>query len=598
MEGTSGITRRGKKRWEGVFAALAVMLLLVACEKELGEKKSGKDVLVRVRLVGVAEGGKDDVTRSGSMGEMEEVLTPVGDGMLLGMWMERDEEDLRAAETTLAGDVYFRVVAVVHGTSTFISYGDFTIDDGCVTGGLHVPDNDSYDFICYSYNSNTAFGSALTYKQGDNIAGTVTIDAVQGTKDLLYEKIEDVPVSGAGPELDILLRRVMARVKVMVDCSYNNWGISAIANTMTLGAVANTGTVNLVSGAMSGTTGTKAISWPTLSASTSQESTEMLVMPKNSSTLTVTVPKEAVARVSLGQIPSATATGTFSTALVAGNSYKLRVRLRTSIWARSNIYWQEVTDDQDPKYPGYLTFEPAADDPVNNDDTKQGYQGVFFVWGSLVGLPPNNDHTYPSWQNAPIYKPVVKDPLTTSTWTATTGNIQDIMLASYITITVGTPGRDNTTAIDAEQNNLATYQALAGDICQYLSTKTGVVSGDYRLPTSMEFGLAGSWELGGTYRELDISEVNAYGTTTIIGGSSPYDGIYAKSTTMGNVIFPASGWLHYTAGELVYAGAQGVYWSGSRAESSRGHDFCFDADVRVGYDDGVYYGESVRCVKK
>jgi hypothetical protein len=575
--------------WKGLLAVLilAIVLVLGACDKELGDKKSGRDVLVQVRLVGVAEGGKDDVTRSGSVREMEEFLTPVGDGMLLGMRMERDEEALRAVEKPLNGDAYFRVVAMEHGTSTFVSYGDFTIDDGCVGGGLHVPDNgDTYDFTCYSYNTNNAF-SALTYKQGATIPTSEMVNVFDGTNDLLWEKKEDVGVSDGALELDILLRRVMARVKVVVDCSYNNWSISAIDNTVTLGAVSNTGSMRLASGETVVNDGAKAISWPSLSAGMSQESTEMLVMPKNTSTLTVTIPKEAVTRVSLSQIPSAAAIGTFSTALVGGNSYRLHVRLRTPIWARSNIYWDATLNDGE----GALTFVPAE----SSDDTKQGYQGVFFKWGSLVGISPNDSED--------IYKPVVQNPLSGSTWVATTDSWGNI---PYMTITVGTPSQNNTTAIDPEQNNLATYQTLLGDICQYLSTKTGVVSGDYRLPISVEFGLTTSgWGEGGTFGNTPLakSQVNAYGTTVIIGESDPYNRGYVKNITMGNVILPASGWRGFSYGDLVAVGLQGVYWSGSLSPKNdtdaNAHDFCFSGGSMLQpWSDLRPHGESVRCVRK
>jgi hypothetical protein len=167
------------KRW--MFVVLALAGLLGACDRDVEDGKlRGKDVLVLVRLVGIAEEKEEDITRSISMKETQREAIPIGDGMVMEMRMERDTSALRAVtKVTLDGNSYFRVVAVIHGTSTFISYCDYTINGHVKAGGLHVPDNDSYDFICYSYNSNAAL-PALNYAQDDNIPTTAVIDASVG----------------------------------------------------------------------------------------------------------------------------------------------------------------------------------------------------------------------------------------------------------------------------------------------------------------------------------------------------------------------------------------------------------------------------------
>jgi hypothetical protein len=322
-----------------VLAGLVVSLLLIACDKDLPDNKlSGKEVLVRVRLVGIAEGKETDATRSASMPTQERVATPVGDGVVMEMRMERDTSALRAATSQLDEYARFRVVAVIHGTSTFISYGDFTIHDGTVAGGLHVPDNDSYDFICYSYNSSNPI-EALDYKQDDAIPDSKMIPALDGAKGLLWKKIEDIPVSGSA-ELEILLSQVLARVQVVIDCSYNNWTITGVTKAISLGSAYSGGTVRLTDKTVTSPSVTPTLSTISWSGSGSQRKSEILLMPKGNGTLTVGVPAGAISIQGGSAIPKSVVTATYSSDLVGGLSYTLRIKFRAPKFAGSNIYWE------------------------------------------------------------------------------------------------------------------------------------------------------------------------------------------------------------------------------------------------------------------
>jgi hypothetical protein len=603
----------------GMLVALALSLLLIACDRELPNNKSGKEVTVRVRLVGIQEGGKEDLTRSASMKEPERISTSTSDGMLLEMQMERDTSALRATKTQLASDSYFRVIAFKHDTKTFISYGDFTIADGPVGGSLHVPINDSYDFVCYSYNTSTPL-DALTYKQGETMPDTETISALQGTNDLLWVKIEK-DVTDVAPELNIVLNRVMVRVKVAVDLSYNKWTISNIADDLTLESVGTGGTIQLADGAVASNTGTPTFSSWTGSGYKLESSTELLVMP-NASGTTISIPKDAIVRQALTAIPTKATTATF-TELQSGLSYKLLVRLRIPIFARSNIYWDDITAPSKPT----LTFEPAADDPAQNDDTKAGYQGVFFKWGSLVGISPVGSFS----GTTAIYVPIVKSTLNTSTWKATNGNstgldddIDPSVRHNYTTWSSGgynvydeTPkrgdipymdssfggtssGRSNTWLIDANRNEYNVYKEFRGDICQYLS-KTQTALEGYRLPSSYEFGINNTtwaeneegWEKATPYASATGNEK---GTAIITG--TPAANNYGKNTKMDDVIFPVSGYRGST-GTQQYLGIVSYYWSGSANTEYYGLVlYLSGSEVGPGMAVSRSYGNPVRCVKK
>jgi hypothetical protein len=533
---------------KGLFAVLSLSLLLGACERELPDNKlQGKDIQVRVRLVGVAEGGEEDIVRSASTSEPEEVITPVGDGMLLEMRMERDTSELRAI-TTLAGNSYFRVVAVEHGTSTFISYGDFTINTGsvAVAGGLHVPDNGTYDFICYSYNTNTAL-AALSYAQGTNIA-SAAINVLQGTNDLLWEKIEDIAVSGSAPELDVLLERVMARVKVLIDCSYNSWTITSISSSVTLGSVYTGGTIRLTDGGVASNTGTPTFtSWS--GSGYQRESNEILVMRKaGGSTITVNVPANTILRQGMESIPATVTTATFTTELKSRYSYRLCVKLKKMKWAGSNIYWNGSA----------LTFD------LYGTSTHRGYQGLHFRWGSLVGLSPAGMGGFST--STVLYKLNA----------IATGDFANWDAVPYWD-----------TNSDVGDPNPTTFK---GDICKQINAA-------YRLPKIQEFGT-------GTWSQQGWSKINGsnFALTTTDKDDGTYDfevnglPLARNSLMLTDVYLPASGNRVGLTSYVYNVGRVGYYWcKGSSAGFGNAMDFDVDR-ISYTYIGSRFAGHAVRCV--
>jgi hypothetical protein len=289
-----------------------------------------------------------------------------------------------------------------------------------------------------------------------------------------------------------------------------------------------------------------------------------------------------------------------------------------------------------------LTFVPAADDPAQNDDTKAGYQGVFFKWGSLVGISPVGNYS----GSTAIYVPIVRSPLNTSTWKATTGltiggdtdfptvsgswagwqnpsagnaapatNIP-YMDGSYAKSGETIYSRDNTYAIDAERNDLTTYQGFRGDICQYLSKTQSALDG-YRLPTSDEFGTytTDSWAASnptstpnsdGWIKGIDpfpslnnsAGKVNGR-ANMLIAAENNGNTVYGSAINrlMGDVVFPASGY-YLESGTLDYVGATGTYWSCSASSATNGFNWsCGDSNVRPTYTGYRSLARPVRCIK-
>jgi hypothetical protein len=337
------------------------------------------------------------------------------------------------------------------------------------------------------------------------------------------------------------------------------------------------------------------------------------------------------------QIPSATINGValnfpvpvrINRQLEPGKSYTLTVSFKTLRWARSNIYWDDTAQT--------LTFIPT-----DGTTDYEGYQGVFFQWGSLVGVSPaqNPDGETDAIKNKftdsiPIYVPYdypalpkwkktegrkVKDdpdiPAATDSWTlyggytykntAAAATFIPYMDGSYARETEVTYGRTNTYVMDAALNRDTTYQGMRGDICQYLS-KTGAVAGNYRLPMSYEFGRgtttwndnpnADGWYTAGS-SSTNNTLGNEHGTTILIKGTSPYNKRYITHSLMGGVVLPATG-FRGGDGVLQYVGYSGDYWTGSAYSYNSGYslDFNNTGTNSGGSWDHRHYANAVRCV--
>jgi hypothetical protein len=621
---------------KGLFAVMALLMLFVSCDTSNDvPESSGKLIPVSVRSLEVAADGEETVVRSAPQREAEMVSTPIGDGMLLEMKLEREESPLRLVgdgdTKSLANGAKFRVIALLHddiNNNKYVSHGDFTVTAG--PAELHSADpfyveaGSSYDFICISYNDED-LPATTDYVEGSALPAL----SVSNSKvNLLWWKSPAVTAISTADDtnLSITLKQKLAKVQVVLDCSYNGWKITGLdagkSITMRTGVV--NGTMNLVTGVVSGTAGDHTITWPEAlvagDEAIRQPSNVFYVIPKS---VSVRIPAEAITvtgNTVRSTIPTAVGTGTFSTALEGGGNYKLYVKLRTPKWATSNIYWQAVDDEENSKYPGYLTFDPWQPDGSGDAAPNRGYQGVMFKWGSLVGVAPaqsggplysNNTalyvpHGYPA---APKWKQttrnMVKDdtdiPAATDNWTTWGQNAYTATDIPYMDPSRGgtSMDRNDTYLIDAARNDETTYKGLRGDICQYLS-KTGAAVGGYRLPASYELGSSSGsddyqegWSTSTTFAEQAPMDIAGKGS--MIGASS--DQSFAKNTIMGNVIFPASGSRGGGSGSVGSRGSVGYYWCGSSADSYYARILEFTSTFLDSYNYGFRScAYSVRCV--
>lgn len=270
-------------------------------------------------------------------------------------------------------------------------------------------------------------------------------------------------------------------------------------------------------------------------------------------------------------------------------------------WAGSNIYWVE-----DVTYPdgGYLTFD---DKDVR---THEQYQGVYFMWGSLVALSPYNlAWTGGLWNGASgqvLYIPN-RDAATNGGWNPLLNtNWGYIPRLGWTNPSNPNGGGSPLTLSD---NSAQSYliqnhnpQGNVGDICKYI-TDMGWAPGAkegrrWRMPTHTELGTGTYQRVGGTTFPVQYSTdwlghaIYTTGYRIISGSDSPFlptSGYRLNSMTNGSIYNIAD----YRPGEAF------TYWSSS-PDRTFGHGL--DFAVNHGQPTSIqgffqrFTGTTVRCV--
>jgi hypothetical protein len=241
----------------------------------------------------------------------------------------------------------------------------------------------------------------------------------------------------------------------------------------------------------------------------------------------------------------------------------LVVDIREIPWSGSNIYWEEVTDSNDPQYPGYLTFDKKATLTASDPLSSRYYQGVAFKWGSLVGVSPGDRILYippvngGSWISYGMFT-------AHNLWPGT----KNLANVPYMT-TYNLPG------YGANSNYLylnPDFTNYKGDICNYLDA-------DWRMPNTFEFT--------GT---ATVSTSSASQPNDATGKGSLTHRFVTIASNVGPVILPSSGYVNESGAPQ----QQAYYFTGTSSGSSS-----YDLNDAYGTEPFITsYGEYVRCVKK
>jgi hypothetical protein len=246
--------------------------------------------------------------------------------------------------------------------------------------------------------------------------------------------------------------------------------------------------------------------------------------------------------------------------------------------AGSNIYWDGSN----------LPFD-------KNDGTgNTKYQGVFFKWGSLIGVSPaktggGNDFSSGTIANegqndgTPIYLKV------NGVWKKT--NVAYAVDQGWISGSgwSAIPYSSVSTPAGADAHTLLynpDFEHHKGDVCNYIDPA-------YRMPTLTELKVFYSSSGYSGFSSSSITNQTADGKTAFSISYGTFTGI--SGTTY---YLPASGYRGYSSGTLLNVGRNGHFWSGSAL--SGGNDACslyFYSSSACTDSNHRRYGFSVRCVK-
>jgi hypothetical protein len=218
-------------------------------------------------------------------------------------------------------------------------------------------------------------------------------------------------------------------------------------------------------------------------------------------------------------------------------------------WAGSNIYW----DAENHR----LTFDGVG------ETAHQNYQGLFFKWGSLIGISPEGNFS----ASKVIYAPGDFNYYEATTMSDFYGS------GTYTSITNNNP---TSTSLQNTQNNLVylnntppTENSYKGDICAYLSGQPGTPKGRWRMPTQHEFQLE-NWAVS---KSDEQPAPNVYGTALVSGG------ILSEE----NVFLPAGGGLHEYGTNNWYYNTS-TYWTATAGNQTStigiwGSQMIFDDNI-------------------
>jgi hypothetical protein len=497
---------------KSLMAAAGLMLLFAACEKEIpANVGDGRKVPVSFSVDARGYAAENEVVRSGGAREPVTTSIALNEDMYLQATLVPDsDEELRVVaafkeDQKLCFAAFLTDGTQVGATAVYTYSGGKWTPVGDPLGV--EPDNlTEYRFVAYSYFDETGTPPV-------NGAG---IDPVH---DLVYgmsanTKIQDTE---AGRKVTISMTHKFARVRVRVRSTNISSSTISVFNGVRIEG-GQQAALNLFAGTVSwsgSVTQNMGITVPSSPASNDIYGDYRTVKPVASPT-----------KVWVGNVRVSTNSTTFSnnsldfsTALNGGTSYTLLVELRpTNRWAKSNIYWDG----------NQLTFDRQ---PLGHEN----YQGVFFKWGSLVGISPVGDGD------------------------------------SAITIYV--PGVGAQTISASTYGSWGAIPGGSSDICTSIDNA-------WRLPTQAEFGYNANWSFGGG----SVTVNNPTGKGSISTG-----GTY--NTSYGSVFFPSSGGRHRIEGLL--GSNQCDYWTSTADRVmdmmiSLGMDF-------IDYTGG--YAFPVRCIR-
>jgi hypothetical protein len=506
------------------------------------------------------------MTRSGKIrGEQTKIL-PLKDGLYLAATLKPAPAEDKLRDALAEGQKVVLAAFVSTNLATAVATAPYTVVSGVLTpddpnNALRVPTGQTYHFVAYSFNSTTP----------------PVATAIDPENDLMWGRTAAaVPISGADQPVTIVMKHKFSQVRMTMNVT----GI--VGATVVMNAKVNGGLkvdLDVGSGSVEAIDEDpyvdQVLDFPATAADVAVSEWRTVTPtydPLYPQKVSVTIDGTVINIGGEGDYPFYNQTIVFDGPVAEGTQYELEVNLRRTRWAWSNVYWDIVHNR--------MTFDQSA--PSENVNT---YQGLFFMWGSLVGISPSGNGTgvdlYIASSDSQGWPTTTVGATNHGYWTPSggTGTSGWTSIPNAYNALYAWPG----VADDLDANcltDITDVSILIGDICTFIDN-------EWRMPTANEFG-----------------EVTDYGT--FISGSSSSD-VYGTgeigsgrvyNSAFGSVFLPASGARFENGWDLDRMGIVGLYWTASRLTYG-GPLFSGFLSTEIGIEpDLPICTHSVRCIRK
>ena len=537
-----------------------ILSLLTSCSTEIENKpdsKKGKKVPVNFTLNIGAYPTDDPVqpdVRSATSanfnrgGELEEAIDFVHIANNVYMYatlVEENPVNLRSIPTNIPNNTVVRIIAY-NASSVVVDFKDYKVISGSLepeTTELSVPDGASYRFAAYAMDSTS---TAVTSHVDDLLLFDM---ALFPNCDLLWGCTALTPITGTS-SVSITLVHKLSRIKVEMS-TYNVTPYAPI-EVISDAFVSPHSTMgphflNLISGVITNPSpppspGKQITQWRAKNGVAAWGTLNDTIVESNYYTIFTNNANEVALKIGGLQIRGALLADNttvpfewrFTKKLEPGRSYLLRLNIVSLIWAGSNIFWEANGANS------RLTFLHES-----TPEELQGYQGVFFKWGSLVGISPRN---HGSAAFDPAATKLFVPPVSGGNWLVQYAAGPNAWSGGSLAQIPSTPGASLVSGNWLDNHSARNYLSetaihvpaqFRGDICKYLSDNGYAPPGNWRMPNGREFGK-------GPSDYISTGSVDPPGLSLVAedGTQNYYDVRFGAKRTIltSTIFFPNSGY--------------------------------------------------------
>ena len=485
----------------------------------------------------------EPVTRSaaGFSEQVSNVIRVADDVYMYATLKEDHPVTTRATGDTIAlkDGAFVRVIAYsdAGGNTYMIEEGqaDYKVVNGVLeplSAGLSIHD-DTYEFVAYTFNDAVALPSHATPVSFD--AG-----AIDSAHYLLWGKTAPIVISALSDTIRLTVGHLFSRVKIKASTATiiqpsvdinKIVGAKLSPSYRTLFLDPGNGVLTPLNLGNPESSITEFKRWSSNGGSTWQDTTANLaaqdvesdycmIYSHRNAEMALKIANLRVDDTDLGTYEFRFSK--FPIPMEPGHSYVLNLNFKRLIWSGSNIFWDGTK----------LTFKPEGT-PLS----QQGLQGVYFPWGSLIGISPTGA---PNGGFSELLTILYIPDAISYTWSTTNASAKGWTRFDIRRILGGGTLVSNDWLDNHESRNYLYSEAhnpidTIGDICHYISQyeayHSNATFGNWRMPNSREFGIMQS-----EYQTANLSSMNnltlatlkADGTTNFYENDIITNNLYAS----------------------------------------------------------------------